>query len=219
MNIQLGIVSYPDGQYRRLTTDTNAYLYPSVAADGRTLVASQIQSKYEIEIASFARPDEVHALRFPLGARFGIGIGLTTAESCWRKPRTSASLSPKAAKRSSIRTQITFPIKSCPAGIGNTSFIARQAAPARSTFNLWRMTTSGADSKQLTSGSADSDPFCSADGKWVYYVDYTRNQALKRVSLDGGSPETILSPANGITQFSPDGKTSSALKFANSITN
>ena len=67
LNIQLGVVSYPDGQYRRLTTDTNAYLYPSVAADGRTLVASQIQSKYEIEIASFARPDEVHAL--PLSSR------------------------------------------------------------------------------------------------------------------------------------------------------
>jgi Tol biopolymer transport system component len=83
-------------------------------------------------------------------------------------------------------------------------------APGRSakpTFSLWRMTTSGTDAKQITSGSVDADPFCSADGKWVYYLDYTDNQALKRISLDGGSPETILSPANGITQLSPDGKT------------
>ena len=69
------------------------------------------------------------------------------------------------------------------------------------------MSTSGTDFKQLTFGAAQSDPLCSADGKWVYYVDYGDNQSLKRVSIDGGTPETILTAAIGAADISPDGKT------------
>ncbi len=68
------------------------------------------------------------------------------------------------------------------------------------------MSTSGTDFKQLTFGSAEADPLCSPDGKWVYYVDYGDNQSLKRVSIEGGSSETILTTAQGAADISPDGK-------------
>jgi len=38
---QLGYLSYPDGAYRLFTHDTNDYRNPSVAADGKTLVAAR----------------------------------------------------------------------------------------------------------------------------------------------------------------------------------
>src|SRR5271154_5765326 len=69
------------------------------------------------------------------------------------------------------------------------------------------MNSSGADFKQLTFGAAESDPRCSRDGKWVYYVDFGDQQSLKRVSIDGGTPQTILAAANGAAGISPDGQT------------
>ena len=130
-----------------------------------------------------------------------------TAKSCLAQPPDIRVVKPEGGETVVYSDAAHISDQSCPAGM-RQYFVYRAAGrSAKTTFNLWRMTASGTNAKQITSGSADSDPFCSADGKWVYYVDYTDNQALKRVSLEGGSPETILSPANGITQLSPDGKT------------
>jgi serine/threonine protein kinase len=207
LNIQLGLVSYPDGQYRRLTTDTNAYLYPSVAADGRTLVASQIQSKYEIEIADLSRPDHVHPLPLSSRGTFWNWDWTDDGRIVLAQPPDIRIVKPEGGETVvySDAAHVSDQVVSC----GNGRYFVYRAPgrSGKSTFNLWRMTTTGTDPKQLTSGAADADPFCSTDGKWLYYVDNADNQALKRVSLDGGSPETILSPANGITQLSPDGKT------------
>jgi len=207
LNVQLGILSYPDGQYRRLTTDTNAYLFPSVSADGRTIVASQLQLKYDIQIADLSRPDDVHTL--PLSSRGALWRWDWTADGRIVLPQYPDIRVVNPAGGESViysdAAHFADQVVSC----GNGRYVVYRAPgrAAKATFNLWRMSTSGADAKQLTFGTVDSDPSCSADGKWLYYVDYTDNQALRRVSLDGGSAETVLSPANGITALSPDGKT------------
>src|SRR5215470_11161694 len=41
VDAQLGFMTFPGGEYRLLTHDTNDYRNPSLAADGKTLVASQ----------------------------------------------------------------------------------------------------------------------------------------------------------------------------------
>jgi eukaryotic-like serine/threonine-protein kinase len=206
LNVQLGILTYPDGQYRRLTTDTNAYLYPSVAADGRTIVASQVQQKYDIQIANLAQPDDVRSV--PLSSRSYVWSWDWTHDGRIVLPQFPDIRIVKPEGGESVvysdANHFADQVVSC----GSSYFVYRAAShTAKTTLNLWRMSTNGTDSKQLTFGSADADPECSADGKWVYYIDETDNQALKRVGIDGGPSETILSPANGITVLSPDGKT------------
>jgi eukaryotic-like serine/threonine-protein kinase len=206
LNIQLGILSYPDGQYRRLTTDTNAYLYPSVAADGRTIVASQVQQKYDIQIASLAQPDDVHNV--PLSSRSTFWSWDWTNDGRIVLPQFPdiRVVKPEGGEAViySDANHFADQVVSC----GSSYLVYRAPShAAKTTLNLWRMSPSGADSKQLTFGSADADPQCAADGQWVYYIDETDNQALKRVPINGGSSETILSPANGISALSPDGKT------------
>jgi serine/threonine protein kinase len=207
MNAQLGIVSYPGGEYRRLTTDTNSYLYPTVAGDGHAIVANQSQSKYELEVASLAQPDDVHP------------ITLSSSSSVWNWDWTSdgrivfAQIPDiRAAKPEGGETliysdpaHVSDQVVSC--GVGGHYFVIRSAGRAgKVSFNLWRMSATGTDFKQLTFGSAEADPLCSPDGKWVYYVDYGDNQSLKRVSIEGGQPETILATAQGASDVSPDGK-------------
>src|SRR6202021_1628314 len=73
-------------------------------------------------------------------------------------------------------------------------------------INLWRTDTAGTNQTQLTQGRNEGDPECSPDGKWVYYVAVFENQALKRVPVEGGTPETLISePADGFS-LSPNGK-------------
>jgi serine/threonine protein kinase len=207
LNIQLGMISYPDGQYRRLTTDTNEYLYPSVAADGRTIVASQIQEKFQIQIANLPQFDDVHPV--PLSSRSTVWSWDWTDDGRIVLPQFPdiRVVKPEGGETVIYSDANHFADQVVSCGNGRYFVYRAPGRSAKAAFNLWRMTTSGADPKQLTFGSADADPFCSPDGQWLYYIDETDNQALKRVSVDGGSPETILSPSNGITNLSPDGKT------------
>src|SRR5258708_925948 len=73
--------------------------------------------------------------------------------------------------------------------------------------NLWRMDSNGTNLKQLTFGSNESEPECSRDGQWVFYVDRGDNKAIKRVSVEGGEPETVMREALWGWSVSPDGKT------------
>jgi Tol biopolymer transport system component len=207
LNIQLGMISYPDGQYRRLTTDTNEYLYPSVAADGRTIVASQIQEKFQIQIANLPQFDDVHPV--PLSSRSTVWSWDWTDDGRIVLPQFPdiRVVKPEGGETVIYSDANHFADQVVSCGNGRYFVYRAPGRTAKAAFNLWRMTASGADPKQLTFGSADADPFCSPDGQWLYYIDETDNQALKRVSVDGGSPETILSPSNGITNLSPDGKT------------
>ncbi len=207
LNPQLGIVSYPGGEFRRLTTDTNSYLFPTIAADGHAIVANQTQSKYQLQVATVAQPDDVHP------------ITLSSSSSVWNWDWTSDGrivfaqipdiriVKPEGGETLvySDAAHVSDQVISC--GEGSHYFVIRSAGRAgKVSFNLWRMSPTGTDFKQLTFGSAESNPLCSPDGKWVYYVDYGDNQSLKRVSIEGGSPETILATAQGAAAISPDGK-------------
>ena len=207
MNAQLGIVSYPNDGYRRITNDTNSYLFPTIAADGHAIVASQSQPQYQIEVASAAQPDDVHPISLAMSSRVlnwdwtndGRIVFAQIPDIRVVKPEGGESVVYSDAKH------VSDQVISCGAG---RYYVFRSAGRAgKVSFNLWRMSTSGTDFKQLTFGSAESDPLCSPDGQWVYYVDYADNQALKRVLVGGGSPETILPTAQGQADISPDGKT------------
>jgi Tol biopolymer transport system component len=56
--------------------------------------------------------------------------------------------------------------------------------------NLWRVNADGSNPKQLTDGMQDTAPKCSPDGRWVLCDDVQELQ-IKRVHLDGGTPEIV----------------------------
>jgi Tol biopolymer transport system component len=77
---------------------------------------------------------------------------------------------------------------------------------------VWRLSVDGAAPLQLTSGAANFRPFCSPDGKWVYYSERVTNRIM-RVSVNGGRLEVV--PGSEIPNeffgappvtLSPDGK-------------
>jgi Tol biopolymer transport system component len=71
------------------------------------------------------------------------------------------------------------------------------------TMNIWRMNSDGTQPLQLTNGSYEDLPSVTADSKWVIY---RTGSYARKVSIDGGPPEIVLSREVQGPSLSPDGR-------------
>jgi len=204
---QLGIVSYPGGEFRLLTTDTNRYLHPSLASDGRTIAASQAQLKFELGVAPASSPDSVQPV--PLSSRLSIWRWDWMPDGRLVIPQGPDSrIVSTAGSESVVASNMRHPPDQAASCGGGKYIVFRQFGGVSGVAtNLWRIDAGGTNLKQLTFGLNESDPECSLDGKWVYYVDRGDNRYLKRIYLEGGLAETIVYAPTGLYALSPDGKT------------
>ncbi len=204
---QLGIVSYPGGEFRLLTTDTNRYLHPSLASDGRTIAASQAQLKFELGVAPASSPDSVQPV--PLSSRLSIWRWDWMPDGRLVIPQgPDIRIVSTAGSESVVASNMRHPPDQAASCGGGKYIVFRQFGGVSGVAtNLWRIDAGGTNLKQLTFGLNESDPECSLDGKWVYYVDRGDNRYLKRIYLEGGLAETIVYAPTGLYALSPDGKT------------
>ena len=204
---QIGIVSYPNGEFRLLTTDTNDYLHPSLASGGLTIAASQAQHKFELGVAPAAAPDSLAAIRLSSQLTIWRWDWMPDGRLLVPQGADIRMVSPAGGESVVVSNMRNRPDQAASCGDGKY-IVFRQVGGANSAVaNLWRVDTAGTNQKQLTSGLNESDPECSRDGKWVYYVDRGDKRYLKRISIEGGKPETIINAPTGFFALSPDGKT------------
>jgi len=71
------------------------------------------------------------------------------------------------------------------------------------TMNIWRMNADGTQPLRLTSGSYEDLPSVTADSKWVIY---RTGKSVRKVSIDGGPPQKLLSREVQGPSLSPDGR-------------
>jgi Tol biopolymer transport system component len=203
---QIGLVGYPGGEFHLLTTDTNLYLNPSIASDGRTIAASQAQFKFELDVAPAGSPDSIHAV--PLSSRLSIYRWDWMPDGQLIVPQgPDLRIVNPVGGENVVATNMKHPADQSASCGGGKYIVYRQFGGTNGVAdNLWRMDASGLNLKQLTFGLNEADPECSRDGKWVYYVDRADNMCLKRISVEGGTPETIINIPTGAYAVSPDGK-------------
>jgi serine/threonine protein kinase/Tol biopolymer transport system component len=204
---QLTLVGFARSEFRQLTTDTNDYFHPSISADGRSIVVSQIQSQFGLEVAPASSPDAVQPV--PLASHRDFWRWDWSPDGRLVVPQTPdiRLVNPTGGETVlfSDAQHVSDQVTTC---AGGKYFVFRLAGRSgKVSMNLWRMDTSGTGLKQLTFGSNESEPECSRDGQWVFYTDRGDNQAIKRVSLEGGQPETLIKEGIGAWALSPDGKT------------
>jgi Tol biopolymer transport system component len=76
--------------------------------------------------------------------------------------------------------------------------------------HIWRMNIDGGNQVQLTSGTGEDNPYCSPDGRWVFYTILERAGAdrptIGRVSIDGGEMTQLTEEFTANPSVSPDGK-------------
>jgi eukaryotic-like serine/threonine-protein kinase len=206
LQAQIGFVRYPGGEYRALTADTNNYSGVAVSSDGKTIAAIQGKRRFSLSIASAGDPGQLHPI--PLAMKSTIWGWSWMDEGRLVVPQAGSL---KAVKAGGEETTLYsdpahIPIHAATCGGGQYIVFRQLRRTAGATANLWRMDLNGTNQKQLTNGLNDQEPACAKDDKWVYYVDNVDSRYVKRVPIDGGSPETIVKFSVDEFALSPDGK-------------
>lgn len=201
---QIWYVSYPAGEPRRITDDTNSYGTASISltADSSTLATFQQNVLSNIFVAPV--DDLSHARQVTRN----IG-GLPSSYIISWTPDGKILYSSTAGGNSDIWIMNAD-------GTGNRQLTNDPAYDGRALAtpdgryivfdsarlgrqNIWRMNLDGTNLKQLSNGEDDEAPGLSPDGRWVIY-DAIANSNLQKVSIDGGEPvrlteKRVYSPA------------------------
>ena len=219
--VQIGLVDSRTGQFRTVTKDTNSYQTITLSANGKMLTTVQQKITQLLYVLPFRGIARNPAILAPAQNKDSVSFGWASNGDLYFEDngnllRISADGSNRTTLLSDPGAQV-IRVEGCPGGRYIVLLRANQAT--RSRVNVWRMDTDGSNPMQLTDGTADADigAFCTPDGKWVYYNDTNASVlknalVVKKVSIDGGTPETVpganlpnVTFAVGVG-ISPDGK-------------
>jgi Tol biopolymer transport system component len=204
---QLGIVSFPGGDFRLLTTDTNDYVHPSISADGQSIAASQVHGKFDIGIAPAGSPEKLTPIKLASNLATWGWDWTPDAQLLVVQGPDIRMVNPAGGDRV-VFSEPRYPmdqVTSC--GNGRYIVFRTLGRSGGAEANFWRVESNGTNLTRLTLGLNERVPACSSDGKWLYYLDAAENHSLKRIPIDGGTRETIIKAPSEPYALSPDGKT------------
>src|SRR5580704_5827038 len=187
---QIGLISFPGGEFQEITKDTNSYLTLTLSADGKTLATVQqktLRSFYVFPAAgtgavppnpSLTQETRMDDFSWTSSGDFYLHEGSDIL-------RISSEGS---AKTLLLNDNGAFGMHTC--SDGNTLIFSWPGKGGTNTINIWRTDSNGGDPKQLSFGKLDFYPVCSADSKQAYYSEVNGN--IMRVPLDASSkPEVV----------------------------
>jgi eukaryotic-like serine/threonine-protein kinase len=209
---QIGSVSYPSGQFRAITNDTNSYSDISLSADGRMLTTVQVETSSEVDILTGSGGGTATVVP-RISKRTAIN------NVTWTRDREillsednrlvrMASDGNNAAVLLNDSSASIVDVESCADSSIVVSWFYHGGANSE---NIWRADADGGNLLRLSNGKQDVSPRCSPDGKWVYFIDAVDFRVM-RVSESGSTPEVVAGSAvpNAIfykIAMSPDGNT------------
>ena len=206
MQAQIGYVSFPGGDYRALTSDTNEYSKLGIAKDGKTIVAIQSKDRFALSIAPAVDPDQLHAIPLQTQIRPWLWNWMPDGRLILPQAGNLKAVAANGDETTLYSDPKHIPDQAAVCGGGRYIVYRQVGGTGGTSANLWRMDLNGTNQKQLTSGRNEQEPSCAKDVNWVYYVDNADNRYVKRVSVEGGSPETVVKYAVGSYGLSLDGK-------------
>jgi serine/threonine protein kinase/Tol biopolymer transport system component len=201
---RLGFVSYPQGEFKTVATDSGQYGDISLSSNDQTMAAVVANENYHLYVLPAS--GAVTEAKPLTGLQGGSDASWTRDGKLLTDPDGSiVLLDPETGDRTAILADEKLPSfipVMCP---DDRTIVFISIVPNTPSVNIWRIDRSGQGLKQLTFGNEDIFPVCSADNKWVYYRD-GRAQAIMKVPLDGGPPSKIATGFFSQIGQSPDGK-------------
>ncbi len=206
---QIWHLSYPDGEARKITNDLNDYHKISLAADSGSLITVAKETFSSIWITPMghaaaakqittSRSDGRYGLSWTPDDRIvfvsdaGGNLDIWISDQDGRN-QTQLTTNPRMDRTPSVSPDGRYIV-----------FISDRAGSP----NIWRMDIDGNNPKKLTSGTADLNPYCSSDSRWVVYSSYTvtGKQVVFKVPIEGGDPVQLTDKLSPGPSVSPDGK-------------
>jgi WD40 repeat protein len=206
---QIGFVTYPQGVYRPITTDTSSYPFISLSGDGKSIATVQAQYFGSLLTAPYDSkkivPPVVISSRPPT-----TGFAWTPDNKLLLEQENGIfSMDADGSNRAALLHD-NFP-SFTPISCDHGKYVMFSSVfrDSHASVNIWRMDAKGGNLKQITTGQNDTPAMCSPDGKWLVYASLDNGKFLaKKISVDGGTPtqvsESLLTC--GCVNISPDGK-------------
>jgi serine/threonine protein kinase/Tol biopolymer transport system component len=202
---QVWTIAYPTGETRQVTNDLNGFEAGSLTVDGRALIALRSDFQSHIWLAPGGKADEARQITSGTSKKDG-NMGLAWAPD-GRLIYTSGdgvglwTMDASGGNQKELTSSGTHPT----AAADGRYVVFRSLQP---TAGLWRIDADGGNLRQLTTGSRDSSPSCSPDGKWIVYESVIEGQGsrLWKIGIDGGSPTRLTDFRSTRPSVSPDGK-------------
>jgi eukaryotic-like serine/threonine-protein kinase len=211
---QLWTVSWPDGEARRITSDTNSYDRPLVlSADGQTITTALVRSDASLYSAPADRPDQATRLSgdVPSGVttplpdgRLLYRIAVRGQWALWTMAADGTGRQRLTPERLNVRTLSTSALADL--------IVFSTTEDQGQTLRWWRMDSNGGGLAELSFASEVSLVRLSPDGVHVYYQkrDPMTRQALpeiwRRPIANGDEEQVGDTRKAGMPVFSPDGR-------------
>jgi len=205
---QLGLVSYPDGNFRTITADTNNYTNPSVSSDGKTIATVMHQSVRDVYVSNGQKSDYSDVKQITSGEPEQDVSWTSDGKLLIDQLPVIRFVSTDGAVKGGITPEngsAVFNSQGCSDG----HVVFTQGAMKTFALNIWRSEADGTGLRKLTNGKNDQYPMCSPDGKTVFFVNMATNAYMK-VPIDGGEAQRlapVFSETNGSYDVARDGKT------------
>jgi Tol biopolymer transport system component len=207
----LGLLS-TDGKLEPVTRDTNRYTTLTVSADGKSVATVEVKTTRSLslvdaeDLKKAAPAPRLLEVADPQLVQW-TGDGKLLVSDGQKITR----LDPDGQNATALASDPGAAILSF-APCGDHYLVLSWAFHQGNTIVIWRTNADGSAPKQLSSQFLETDPACSPDGKWVYFLDRGGNRVM-RVPIDGGKSESVplTSVPNSfgyasLNFFSADGK-------------
>jgi eukaryotic-like serine/threonine-protein kinase len=202
---QIGYLSYPEAKSWPITRDTNIYSDLSVAANGRALATILSEEHWNL----FVLADTNAQPRSVATARQNSNFTWTPDGQLIDDQNDALNrIDPVTGIKTVVTQEVGTPTGD-PSACPDDRFMAFEMLfHATAGLNIWRADSNGGNLKQLSQGKHDHYALCSPDSRWIYFIAQEDEGKLSRVSIDGGTSQTVseLPIEAGGFDVSPDGK-------------
>lgn len=211
---QVDFLSYPRGEFHKITRDTNSYSGLSVSSNVKNLVTIMNQDNFNLFVLPSDARESSEAKQISSGEAVQtlswMGNDSVIVKQGFDLKRIDLATGNETVFLSE-RAHASYEPTVC--GDGNSVVFGSIGRVAMVDASLWQIDASGGNLKDLTSGHNDGRPVCSPDGEWVFYLDLVGSAKLMRVPFEGGNAEkfgdlAVYSPPDndGSLDVSPDGR-------------
>ncbi|HVO82207.1 MAG TPA: protein kinase [Terriglobales bacterium] len=206
---QIGYLTYPAGQLRRVTNDLNHYADSfSATRDGSSLVTVAAETDNNIWVMP-AKGKASEAVQITSGEAEAFELDWTPDGKIVSEPHSNGFELDRYNADGSEKMSLfedQWP-GSSPSVCGDGRQVVFVSLHAGTSANVWRIDSNGGGLTQLTRGTLDGAPTCSPDGRWVVYVSGDAGKVTTwRVPSEGGSPQQLSDLNSYSPTISPDGK-------------
>ncbi len=210
---QVWLLDSATGEARRITNDANTYNRLSLAARSGVIAVLHVKQVSNVWLIPAGGGD---------GKQITLAAGGYRGELSWApdgkivyesEAGASPAISVMEADGSGARLLTGELTGRAYVGRGNVSPDGRYVvftSDLKGERHIWRLNIDGSNPVQLTNGTGEDNPYCSPDGRWVFYTKLERAGAnlpmIGRVSIDSGEMKQLTEAFTVNPSVSPDGK-------------